>query len=404
MPVTINEDIGRVSAEEFFVSSGNVVRGAFTDTDNGSLVVGNGLDVNRVTVSVSFGGIEHRKFRLSQALLRIGGHGDDGDIQLYASDNTDMASPTGSARIHLNGSDGGVTLSNATGATITLRGSNGDISVGGNGVDGDLTLRASDGDVAVRIDGESANIYAGGGGRDGDIILFPASAPVTTNVAEATVHLDGDAAALTLGRTGQGGDLTLRASDGDVAVRIDGDGANLYVGGGGRDGDIVLFPASAPVTTDTAQASIHLNADSGDIILRNADCAEEFCVADYTTAEPGSVMALRDGGKLALSDTPYDRCAVGVVSGAGAYAPGIVLDRRPGATDRRPIALVGKVCVRVTDEGGPVRTGDLLTTSSTPGHAMRAADPAQAFGAVIGKALAPHREGCGLIPMIVALQ
>lgn len=404
MPVTINEDAGRVTAEEFFVSSGSVTRGTFTDADNGTLVVGGPLDVNRVRVSVSFGGIEHRRFRLSQALLRMGGHGDDGDIQLYASDNTDMANPTGSARVHLNGSSGGVTLSNATGPTLTLSGSNGDINAGGNGVDGDLTLRAGDGDIAVRIDGGGANVYIGGSGRDGDLVLYPASAPITTDVAEATVHLDGDAAALTLGRSGQGGDLTLRASDGDVAVRIDGDGANVFIGGGGRDGDIVLYPASAPVTTDTALATIHLNGDSGDIILRNADCAEEFSVTDRTAAEPGSVMVLSDSGALAPSETAYDRRAVGVVSGAGAYAPGIVLDKQPGATDRRPIALVGKVCVRVSDEGGPVRVGDLLTTSSTPGHAMRAADPSRAFGAVIGKALAAHETGCGLIPMIVALQ
>ena len=36
--------------------------------------------------------------------------------------------------------------------------------------------------------------------------------------------------------------------------------------------------------------------------------------------------------------------------------------------------------------------------------AMKAADPARAFGAVIGKALRPMREGCGLIPILVSLQ
>jgi hypothetical protein len=48
--------------------------------------------------------------------------------------------------------------------------------------------------------------------------------------------------------------------------------------------------------------------------------------------------------------------------------------------------------------------GDLLTTSPTPGHAMKADDPLKAFGAVIGKALRPLDEGEGLIPILIALQ
>jgi len=48
--------------------------------------------------------------------------------------------------------------------------------------------------------------------------------------------------------------------------------------------------------------------------------------------------------------------------------------------------------------------GDLLTTSPTPGHAMRADDPGRAFGAVLGKALRPLADGQGLVPILVALQ
>ena len=39
-----------------------------------------------------------------------------------------------------------------------------------------------------------------------------------------------------------------------------------------------------------------------------------------------------------------------------------------------------------------------------PGHAMKAVDPQRAFGAVIGKALQPLASGCGLLPILVALQ
>ena len=52
----------------------------------------------------------------------------------------------------------------------------------------------------------------------------------------------------------------------------------------------------------------------------------------------------------------------------------------------------------------PIEVGDLLTTSATPGHAMKATDPLKAFGAVIGKALRPLDSGQGLIPVLIALQ
>jgi hypothetical protein len=51
-----------------------------------------------------------------------------------------------------------------------------------------------------------------------------------------------------------------------------------------------------------------------------------------------------------------------------------------------------------------IEVGDLLTTSPTPGCAMKVIDPLKAFGAVIGKALRPLERGEGLIPILIALQ
>ena len=48
--------------------------------------------------------------------------------------------------------------------------------------------------------------------------------------------------------------------------------------------------------------------------------------------------------------------------------------------------------------------GDLLTSSSRAGHAMRADDPERAFGAVIGKAMTPLADGDGLVLVLVNLQ
>ena len=105
---------------------------------------------------------------------------------------------------------------------------------------------------------------------------------------------------------------------------------------------------------------------------------------------------------IAVSDTAYDHRVAGIVSGAGNYRPGLVLGRRVGG--RHPVALNGKVWCLVEAGDEAVSLGDLLTTSATPGHAMRATDRARAFGAVIGKALGELRSGRGLIPVLVALQ
>ena len=68
------------------------------------------------------------------------------------------------------------------------------------------------------------------------------------------------------------------------------------------------------------------------------------------------------------------------------------------------VALVGKVFCKVDAASGAIAIGDLLTTSDTPGHAMRVGEPSRAFGAVIGKALAPFAAGRGVVPILVALQ
>lgn len=143
---------------------------------------------------------------------------------------------------------------------------------------------------------------------------------------------------------------------------------------------------------------------SGDVILTGADCAEDFDIAGAHTPEPGTVLVIDEGGALRESRQAYDKKVAGVVSGAGEYRHGLVLDKRSSQEGRIPVALVGKVYCKVDAHYSPIEVGDLLTTSQTPGHAMKAGEPARAFGAVIGKALAGLEAGQGLIPILIALQ
>ncbi|HUA93331.1 MAG TPA: hypothetical protein VL991_12235 [Terracidiphilus sp.] len=142
---------------------------------------------------------------------------------------------------------------------------------------------------------------------------------------------------------------------------------------------------------------------NGDIRLSNGDCAEEFDILEGDDVLPGMVMVLTDSGALRACTGPYDKRAAGVVTGAGEFRPALILDRQE-RRNRMAIGVVGKVSCRVDASYAPIEAGDLLTTSGTYGCAMKALDPHQAFGAVIGKALRALRSGEGLIPMLIALQ
>ncbi|MGQ0596036.1 hypothetical protein [Aquabacterium sp.] len=142
---------------------------------------------------------------------------------------------------------------------------------------------------------------------------------------------------------------------------------------------------------------------TGDIQLLNADCAEEFDIVHHDV-DAGTVVVLNGDGSVVAGQQPYDKRVAGVISGAGDYRPGLVLDRRETGRLRLPVALLGKVHCKVDAQYGAVQTGDLLTTSPTAGHAMKATDVLRTPGAVIGKALGPLAQGQGLVPILIALQ
>jgi hypothetical protein len=143
---------------------------------------------------------------------------------------------------------------------------------------------------------------------------------------------------------------------------------------------------------------------SGDILLTGADCAEQFDARDAASLTPGTVVVIGEEGRVCESCRPYDTSVAGVVSGAGDYRHGLVLDNAPSDEDRVPIALVGKVFCNVDAAYSHVRAGDLLTTSPTRGHAMKASEPARAIGAIVGKALRPLDRGRSLVPILVTLR
>jgi hypothetical protein len=175
-----------------------------------------------------------------------------------------------------------------------------------------------------------------------------------------------------------------RTDSGPAALRA------VHAGGGAAG----LFDGDVRVTKNLIV--------EGDVQFVGADLAEEFGMVGIRNIEPGSVVVLAGDDRVRVSEEPYDRRVAGIVSGAGKYRPGIILDRQSGR-NRCPLALTGKVWCKVDADWAPVEVGDMLTTSLTAGHAMRASDPARAFGAVIGKALGSLKSGQGLVPVLVSL-
>jgi hypothetical protein len=134
------------------------------------------------------------------------------------------------------------------------------------------------------------------------------------------------------------------------------------------------------------------------------DYAEGFLVSDPTRIEPGNVLSIDpdNPGKLTLSRAAYDRRVAGIAAGANGLGSAVRLGAGQFDLD---VALAGRVYCNVdaTEEG--IEPGDLLTTSATPGYAMKTTDYARAQGAILGKAMERLAKGTkGQILVLVTLQ
>lgn len=122
--------------------------------------------------------------------------------------------------------------------------------------------------------------------------------------------------------------------------------------------------------------------------------------------EPGTLMVIDPAhpGQLMPSTSSYDSKVAGIVSGAGGVNPGIKLSQEGVLDGKHLVAMTGRVYVKATAANGAIQPGDRLTTSSVPGHAMKATDGTLADGAVIGKAMSGLDKDTGLVLVLVNLQ
>lgn len=251
-----------------------------------------------------------------------------------------------------------------------------------------------------------------------------------TNLADTSLYLNNSSA----------GNVYLAAGGGDVGVGTTAPSAKLHVIGGtdsepGSGGFIVAGPVtSTNVSIDNneimarnngAPAVLSLNNDGGDVsisaagtgklickvlqITGGADLSEQFQVnSAEINPEPGMVVVIdpNNPGELIPATSAYDKKVAGVISGANGVATGMMMGHNGTIADGdHAVALTGRVYCLVDATDAAIEPGDLLTTSATAGHAMKAEDAQRSHGAVIGKAMTALPRGeQGLVLVLVNLQ
>ena len=278
---------------------------------------------------------------------------------------------------------------------------------GGEGNTGSqLNMYQSNGVRSVQIDAENgingggyAAVYSGDGGaatisaansQGGTFSVYEEDGTLTTiihNVSDAGVvsvrNSSGVETGYLWGRNsaGQtGGQIGLKNSAGSQTITLNASDAN----GDGR------------ITTQVLQ------------ITGGSDLSENFDVnAEKDELQSGMIVSIdsKNPGELVLAREAYDAKVAGILSGAGGVKPGMLMGQKGTKADgKHPVALTGRVYCHVDASHGAIEPGDMITTSTTPGHGMKATNRDRAFGSIIGKAMTGLAEGKGLVLVLVNLQ
>lgn len=167
----------------------------------------------------------------------------------------------------------------------------------------------------------------------------------------------------------------------------------------------------AAIYADTFRGDHQWGLYTPDDIYANGAQMPASDVAEYmpaaSDAEPGTVMIIGDDGTLRVSTEANDPRVAGIVS----TEPGVTLGANPaGNPGEEKIAIAGRVPCRVDASSGAIHPGDPLTTSPTPGHAMKAV-PEIINGKkfypetmILGKAMGTLESGTGTIEVLVMLR
>ena len=343
-----------------------------------------------------------------------------------------------------------LTAQGSTGGRLTLNNTNGSSRaiLEGENVGGLLTLYTADGNIGAALYGNEGagsgalslrdtngnpRFRAYGGPTSGRMLAY-------NSAGQETVDIDAEPAGLVAVRNAaggtraymwagasQGGEIRNYEQDGTlttiihnvsdagvVSVRNSSGVETGYLWGrnnAGQTGGQLGLKNSSGVQTITLDAD---NAGEGRIftqvltITGGSDLSENFDVnAEKDELQPGMIVSIdpKNPGELVLARSAYDGKVAGIVSGAGGVKPGMLMGQKGTLADgKHPVALTGRVYCQVDASFGAIEPGDMITTSTTPGHGMKATDRERAFGSIIGKAMTGLSDGKGLVLVLVNLQ
>jgi hypothetical protein len=204
---------------------------------------------------------------------------------------------------------------------------------------------------------------------------------------------------LTIGGTGDA--LFKTSTDASTAFRVQNAAGNTIIQVDTSSGNVSI---RASATTYTERLC-HDAANGATVGLTLGDCQAtgqadlaEFYATDGST-EPGDIVVPSSAGnyEVTRSTTANQANVIGIVS-TNPTADGII-GNNVTSSSRQPIALAGRIPLKISLENGPVVAGDLLTSSSDPGVAMKAAGSAP----IIGVALENYSDSSDRIsPLVVA--
>lgn len=302
----------------------------------------------------------------------------------------------------------------------------------GNGIAGNFKVdRVTGTSPAVRgeVNSQFANfgtagIYGVSSGTGGYAGLFHASNPA------------GNGPALIAIADGNGNGITANASNtGDgVETTADGTGNAIYAWvpnfGNGRaarfvnyntantnppltvethsTGSIAVFKSGNPGTVNVARINSAGKGFFNDGTQNSgADVAEAFDVeGTISEYETGDILVISTDSDRTVekSSKPYST----LVAGVYATKPGVLLTEEhidADISDKVPMGVIGVIPTKVCLEGGKIRRGDMLVTSSKPGVAMKADLKKVKVGQVIGKALQDYDQNeTGKIKVLVNIK
>ncbi|WP_315816014.1 hypothetical protein [Paraflavitalea speifideaquila] len=174
------------------------------------------------------------------------------------------------------------------------------------------------------------------------------------------------------------------------------------------NGSIALFKSGNPGTVNVARInSAGRGFFNGGTQNSGADVAEVFDVnGEIEQYEAGDVLIISTNKDRAVekSALPYSM----LVAGVYATKPGVLLTEEhidSDLTGKIPMGIIGVLPTKVCTEGGAIKRGDLIVTSSISGVAMKADPDKVKVGQVIGKALQDYNTpGIGKINVLVSIK